>query len=251
MANPQVENGYTRIANELLEALCRINLSPYEDRVLMAIMRKTFGFGKSGDAISIRQLSELTHLDFRHTHRALKSLVSRQIISSKGAPGQTSIIGIQQNYDLWITSTDASRGDTLKGDTCREEGSVTNTGIGSVTSRDDNKRKKEKKENPEEISAEISSLLSRYSDQQMMDKTYQAICSTRKQGKISDSVWLRILQSMEKHSADHVMEGVNVYLNKDFAAQGKCEKYLMGIIRKQNGKISPSQDGNWFDRGAI
>ena len=45
-ASPQLEDGYTRIANELIEALMRTNLSAYQSRVLWAIWRKTYGFNK-------------------------------------------------------------------------------------------------------------------------------------------------------------------------------------------------------------
>jgi hypothetical protein len=52
-ANPQLENGYTQIANELIEALARFNLSPYESRLLWYIARKTYGYQKKTDAISL------------------------------------------------------------------------------------------------------------------------------------------------------------------------------------------------------
>ena len=49
MASPQIEDGYTKIANELLEAISKVNLSSYEFRVIMAIIRKTYGFNKKSD----------------------------------------------------------------------------------------------------------------------------------------------------------------------------------------------------------
>ena len=44
MANPQKENGFTSIANEILEALARVDLPSYERRVVDVIIRKTWGF---------------------------------------------------------------------------------------------------------------------------------------------------------------------------------------------------------------
>ncbi len=35
MARPQKENGFTPIANEILVALCKVNLSPYESRIVL------------------------------------------------------------------------------------------------------------------------------------------------------------------------------------------------------------------------
>ena len=43
MANPQSENGHIDIANEIGEALSRINFSAYESRILWVIWRKTYG----------------------------------------------------------------------------------------------------------------------------------------------------------------------------------------------------------------
>ena len=62
MASPQLEDGYTQISNELLEALCWMNLSPYEWRVLLWILRKTYGWKKKTDWISLSQFSKETGL---------------------------------------------------------------------------------------------------------------------------------------------------------------------------------------------
>lgn len=79
---------YTPLHNEVLEALCMINLSPYETRVLFAIWRKTYGFidrstglRKKVDYIALSQFVDLTGLDKRHVSRALKGLKTKNIIS--------------------------------------------------------------------------------------------------------------------------------------------------------------------------
>ena len=70
MANPQIEDGYTKIANELLEAFSKHNFSAYETRVLMAIIRKTYGWNKKSDFISVSQNQEIKDMDRRHVSRA-------------------------------------------------------------------------------------------------------------------------------------------------------------------------------------
>ena len=42
-ASPQCENGYTRLANEIIEALMKSNLSAYQSRILWAVWRETYG----------------------------------------------------------------------------------------------------------------------------------------------------------------------------------------------------------------
>jgi phage replication O-like protein O len=253
MANPQIKNGYTRIANELLEALCRINLSAYENRVIRTIERKTFGFGKKEDRISIRQLANITDLDFRHAHRALTSLVRRNIVKMLSEPGKTSIIGIQKNYELWDKPTIAYSGDTLIGDTSTDVPTVTYSGIGTVTSTDDNKRKKKPlKKNPEKISAEISSLLQRYSNQDLIIKAFDAIARTRKTNRVAPSVLLNQLQNWAIYPVESVESSIQAYLAKDYAGQGKKENYLLGIIRNSQdlNNSTKTLNENWL-AGAI
>jgi len=90
-----------------------------------------------------------------------------------------------------------------------------------------------KKETPAEISAEILELKSRYSDQEIIDQVLESISSTRKTGKIADSVKLGILKSWERYPVEQVLTGLRTYLSKDYASEGKNEKYLAGIIRNQ------------------
>ena len=53
MANPQTENGHIKIANEIIEAITRTNLSAHESRVLWYIIRKTYGFNKKMDWMAL------------------------------------------------------------------------------------------------------------------------------------------------------------------------------------------------------
>lgn len=79
---------------------------------------------------------------------------------------------------------------------------------------------------------EILILSERY-DQNLLSRTFQSLSSTRKTGSIAPGVRLKILQAWEKYPVDHVQGCMQVYLQKDYAAQGKDEKYLLGIIRRQ------------------
>lgn len=61
-----LDDGFTRIANELLEAVMLAGLSQHQLLVFMAVMRKTYGFNKKTDWVSNDQLSALTGLK-RHS----------------------------------------------------------------------------------------------------------------------------------------------------------------------------------------
>ena len=92
--------------------------------------------------------------------------------------------------------------------------------------------------------SEIPSLEKRYSDQNLIHQCFETISSTRKTNRISDSVKLSILKSWESYPADQVMAGIRIYLEKDYAAQGKDEKYLQGIIRGNSQKPAPNDPGD-------
>jgi phage replication O-like protein O len=98
MASPQLENGYTQIAHEILEAFAKINLSPYESRLAWFVIRKTYGWHKKTDWIALSQIVEGTGIDKRNVWRTIKSLERRNIII-RPDPRH---IGFQKDYTLWV-----------------------------------------------------------------------------------------------------------------------------------------------------
>ena len=97
----------------------------------------------------------------------------------------------------------------------------------------------------EETPEKIFSLRERYSDQNLIDRVFQAIASTRKTGKVADSVLLAQLQKWERYPVGQVEPAMKIYLDKDYAGQGKDEKYLLGIIRNQKtGKTKTESTGS-------
>ncbi|MCV5655133.1 replication protein, partial [Escherichia coli] len=79
-----LDDGFTRIANELLEAVMHAGLSQHQLLVFLAVMRKTYGFNKKLDWVSNEQLSELTGI-LPHKCSAAKSvLVKRGILIQSG-----------------------------------------------------------------------------------------------------------------------------------------------------------------------
>jgi len=96
MANPQVENGHTKFANEILEQLMRIHLSPNQWQVLMCVLRKTYGYHKKYDYLTNSQICESTGILKPHVSRALCYLELMNIITRKGK-----IIGFQKDWEKW------------------------------------------------------------------------------------------------------------------------------------------------------
>ena len=99
MASPQLENGYIRIATELLEAVVRTPLAGRHLRVWLFVLRKTYGFHKKTDKISLSQLVKGTRIDRSSICKIVKDLVARRTLAkSKGS------YGINKNYDQWVVA---------------------------------------------------------------------------------------------------------------------------------------------------
>lgn len=94
--SPQLENGYTKISNELIEAFCTVNLSPYESRLLWCIIRKTYGYSKKQDWISQSQIQKITGIPKSHVSRAKKKLLNKNIVTQTG-----NLLSINKFYKTW------------------------------------------------------------------------------------------------------------------------------------------------------
>lgn len=101
--SPQLEDGFIRIANELMEAILGFGFSHREVVVLFSIIRKTYGYGKKTDDISASQLSDLCKIPRQHVTTTLNQLAQRNVITK--VPGKFgTIIGIQKSHRKWISS---------------------------------------------------------------------------------------------------------------------------------------------------
>jgi len=98
--SPQTENGYTRIADELLEALIKIRIPGQAMQVLLFILRKTYGFNKKQDAISLSQFEAGTGLSKSRICHCITKLEQINIIAKKGND-DTTIYSINKHYSTW------------------------------------------------------------------------------------------------------------------------------------------------------
>ena len=74
-------NRFTIIDNDLIDAFAKINLSPYEWRVIFAIIRHSYGWNKEEATLTYPYLESYCRIRRYHIARAVKSLLNKQIIS--------------------------------------------------------------------------------------------------------------------------------------------------------------------------
>lgn len=91
-----LDDGYTRIANELLEAVMAADLTARQLKVVLALIRKTYGFGKKFDRITNTQIAMMTGIHHTHVCKAKNEMIAMNIIVTSGQA-----IGINKVISEW------------------------------------------------------------------------------------------------------------------------------------------------------
>jgi phage replication O-like protein O len=107
MANPQKENGYTAIANEILDKLIKYRLPGEQRQVLDFVIRKTYGYNKKRDAISLSQFEEATCMARSSVIRARDSLVTKRLllVSNQKVTSSAKVYEFNKDFDEWEVVT--------------------------------------------------------------------------------------------------------------------------------------------------
>jgi phage replication O-like protein O len=107
MANIPKKSGFTQIPNNLIIALCHSAPGNSEGSVLMAIIRKTYGWNKKEDSISVSQLSEMTNYSRRTIIYAIQNLEAKKMILVNRVDGRVNEIQIQSDTDQWTPKAES------------------------------------------------------------------------------------------------------------------------------------------------
>ncbi len=110
MKIPKLANGYTRIANEIMDELSKIRIPGRARQVLDFILRKTYGWHKKTATISLSQFTEGTGMSKISVCKGLNKLLDMNLITKKGnaksyftKKGNDYDItyGLQKEYNRW------------------------------------------------------------------------------------------------------------------------------------------------------
>lgn len=159
MDGAQLENGYTRIANEILENIPKARLSPTQHSLIYVIWRYTYGFGRKEHNMSLSFMAKATGLDLRNIQRELKRLEQKSIIFQTINKSRR-VISFNKNFNEWILTfgeTDNGDIDNGKTDKCLNRRiNIGETDKGSIGETDNQERNKE--------NSKETSLSEKYSD---------------------------------------------------------------------------------------
>lgn len=103
MANPQNENGFTRIANEILEEVPIRKFNASQLKMIMVIWRYTYGFQRLSHDFSLNFLVEKTGLSKDTVKRELKNLTNKHVlrIVKEASFNQPRQLAFNKNYEEW------------------------------------------------------------------------------------------------------------------------------------------------------
>lgn len=105
MANPQVENGHIKIANEILEALVKSKLNGTQLSLCLFLIRKTYGWNKKEDEIALSQFYKSLPYSERGVKKEISNLKKMNIfvVSKQGNVfGDSTVYSFNKNYESWV-----------------------------------------------------------------------------------------------------------------------------------------------------
>ncbi len=103
MANPQKENGYTPIANELLDAICQYGLTQNELKVILCIMRHTYGYSRKECSLSVREIAKYTGIAYTRVYAPIQSLnVKKLLFIEKSCGHEPQKYSVNKNFETWV-----------------------------------------------------------------------------------------------------------------------------------------------------
>jgi len=101
MANPQIEDGHVDIANEIVEYLAKYRLSGQEWQVIWVILRKTWGWHKKKDRLSLGYIAKMTLMKRPAVSRAINKLVDKGVIKKDNS--YINIYMFNKDFETWKT----------------------------------------------------------------------------------------------------------------------------------------------------
>lgn len=138
----QLEDGFLRLANELLDATMCSGLPETELCIVMAVWRKTYGFSKKLDWISNEQLEAMIGKHHTHCSSAKNSLIRKKVLIQEGRK-----VGMNTSISEWKTKNNGFC-KTLAEPAKKTLAEVANGPKQKVLNTKDNNQKTERKDPP-------------------------------------------------------------------------------------------------------
>jgi len=97
------KDSYTKLFNPILEAICKTEFTGRELRIVLFIIRATYGWNKKKFPLSKSYIAEGTGISTRNVSRIIKRLIERHILIEYGIDKKTraNVYGLNKKYSKW------------------------------------------------------------------------------------------------------------------------------------------------------
>lgn len=104
----QLEDGYTRTANELLDHLMKAKLNGTQHSIIYCIIRNTYGFQRKSHAMSLSYISKATGCHKDLVKRELDKLIEWKIVKvfKEATFNDSREIGINKDVLVWVVQVE-------------------------------------------------------------------------------------------------------------------------------------------------
>lgn len=136
------DDGFMRVANELTDSILMADLTARQLKVMLAIMRKTYGFNKAMDRLTNTQISAMTGIHHTHVCVAKRQLLDRGFLIGSGQR-----IGINKHVSMWDMKNVSHISETLAKSANKSLAKSANTHLPTQLNTKDNIQKTERQLN--------------------------------------------------------------------------------------------------------
>jgi len=214
MANPQVENGYVRIATEIIEALARVNIPSGTRRIIDVVLRKTYGFNKKEDQISIDQFREATGLSRRTIIYSIQEAEAKKLlfVKRKVTAGFNFPNAYQFNkdYEMWVVQRTAPQAQKNRQDAKVSSAKLRNVHENSMSSA---KRRKRVVQNSEKNGKSFAPTIDNTKDSNTKDREHVADAPHKLTPKEQAKMFFEGVLALVKDKADPSAEWLRTLLS--------------------------------------
>ena len=101
MAKPQLEQGHTRIAHQIMEALVRSNLSGAQIRAVLWIIRLTYGFHRKEMITNVGAFATKLKTTKDYVKQVFRELENVHVITCEWATPEICKVIFNKDFDKW------------------------------------------------------------------------------------------------------------------------------------------------------
>jgi phage replication O-like protein O len=153
----QVEDGFTRVAHGIMEALALADLGKRHYKIMLVMCRQTYGYNKKADEVSLSQFHDKTGILPPNVSTAIEELVAMRVLIK--TPGKyAACLAVNKAYAQWAgkAKVDVSKvwgyqnNNSTVIETISEGYQNDNDGVIETITTKDNSKRKDQKTTPKE-----------------------------------------------------------------------------------------------------